>query len=227
MTLFCGLMPLSAQQDYLQDLQWEVEMQQYNEEVQARQQKIDAEGYTPSAGLKDIPDRYTWLLVPCMGYQWNREGGAGEFENGKEGTLSAGDMLNCSWGLMVGAVKQYGGYVRYRYGETEDPWIDMTSHQFRAGGLFRTEEQVCLYAGLGVEFYKMVNSYTKKEAQPGRPWQNITEKDNWAAVEAGIMGRWGRFVVSGGMSYSFSKGTFDGSDSGADIGFDIGIGIAL
>ena len=221
--------PLFAQagDDVLSNLEWDVYVREFNDEVQQRQQRLEERGYTPSRPEGAGPEAVTWLVVPSMGFQWHREGGGGEFENGKEGKLSVGDMLNHSYGVMLGGVKTYGGYVRYRYSKTDDPWIDMKSHQIRAGALYRSDEYVYLYGGVGVELYKSVNSYSKQKLQPGQPWQPVTEKDNWFAVEAGIMARWKFLILSGGMSYSFSKGTFDGADSGADIGFDLGIGIAI
>ena len=221
--------PLQAQSDWdlLQDIEWEVEMREFNEEVQRQQRLIDQQGYTPEQPETPFADRLLWLVMPSMGYQWNREGGFGEVTNGNEGVLSAGDMLNFSYGLMIGAVRQYGGYIRYRYAHTDDPWVDMYSHQIRAGLLYRSEKHLILYGGLGMEHYEYTNYYTKKQVTPGQPLVPTTGKDSWMAVEGGLIGCWGRILLSGGMSYSFSGGTFDGNDAGADIGFDFGIGFTL
>ena len=72
--------PLSAQagDDVMSNLEWDVYVREYNDEVQKRQQQLDARGYTPSRPDGAGPETVTWLVVPSMGFQWNREGGAGE-----------------------------------------------------------------------------------------------------------------------------------------------------
>lgn len=230
MLVLCGLMwpALHAQNDILSNLEWDVYMQEFNDDVASRQQTLDKKGYTPSAVVdRELPQSYIWFVIPSMGFQWNREGGAGDFQTGYEGTLSAGDMLNHSYGLMVGAVKRYGGYMRYRYSKTDDPWVEMRSHQVRIGGVSFIEKHIYGYAGLGMEFYKYTNNYHKEESAVGKPWKPTTETDSWASFEAGLMGRWNWFILSAGMSYSFSGDTFDGADNGADIGFDLGVGFVI
>ena len=221
--VMCGLLLPSLHAQPATDL--EAYVQEFNNEVASRQQVLDRKGWTPSAGVdRDAPQSYAWFVVPSMGYQWNREGGAGDFEQCFEGMLSAGDMLNLSYGVMVGVVKQHGGYVRYRYSKTDDPWVEMRSHQVRLGGVALLEKHVYAYAGLGLEFYKYTNEYTRKKVTDGEPWKAVSEYHNWAAVEAGLMGRWNRFLLSAGMSYSFSRSVFGGPGAGPDIGFDLGVG---
>lgn len=160
-------------------------------------------------------DETHFFLLPLMGMQINRGGGYSETTNGSKSVLATGAMLSSSYGGMIGVVKNFGGYLKYRYAETEKTWFTMKESEIRAGVLYNMEQDFFLYGGVGVDLFS-------KESMSGSKTTEI-----WPALEGGLIYRWHFLAFTAGVGYVFSDHFFEGNMSGVDLGFDFGVGVAF